>query len=339
MSRLLARVSSASEGTPDLSRVNEDRCYFCGSNDDLYILVVDGASVRINTSTLDCFVGAFGADTTAASYAAQITRNTIARAISTEASPSPRSLLLAANAALRSNMEAVYGGLTSEAVLRAEPGLEVVREDPRMIRLVLPVCVATIAHLDLNIATLEFAQAGDTALFVRHADDTAIRVTGETMQGHDRIALRLAKDKQSIRADTHIAAIVRDEQVLSLNRRNGLFHNYVDESGRADRSIGVGVINGLPELAEYIQEGTLALNGVRAVLACSDGFVWPAVWDESEVEKESRLLHMWQSIEREGLAGYIQALRALEKHDEQFDTYPRFKLHDDASAVYVELHP
>lgn len=341
MGTFLSALSAVSQGTPEANRINEDACYFSGTHGELYLAVIDGASVRVNTSTLERAITTASEGATAASYAARLTRDTIASGIASSmrnsAQPTPASLLLAANAALRAQVETIFGGITSDAVLAVEPHVAILREDPRLIRLLLPVCVATVVHLDLAASELHYAHAGDTALLVQRTDGSVAHVTGDNMEAHDRTALRAAKRKQQADTSLHIADLLDDEEVASLNRENGLYHNYVDELGKPDATIGVGVIDGLPELGEYIQQGTLNLSDIRGVLACSDGFLWPAVWDESKAEQTARLQQMWETVAHDGLGGYVRRLRALEEQDRQLDRYPRFKLHDDATAIHVEL--
>ncbi len=46
---------------------------------------------------------------------------------------------------------------------------------------------------------------------------------------------------------------------------------------------------------------------------------------------------MWQLLADEGVGGYLNRLRAAKSEDAQLDTYPRFKVHDDATGIYVEI--
>ena len=100
--------------------------------------------------------------------------------------------------------------------------------------------------------------------------------TGDQMGSHDAEALKLARRIQAERGAAHLADVLDDPRVLEFNWRNGLYHNYVDVDGHVDRSMGVGIINGLPQLEAYLQQETLGLTDVCGVLVCSDGFPWPA---------------------------------------------------------------
>lgn len=336
MSRLLASVSSISQGSPGATRINEDACYFSGTGDELYLLVADGASVRVSTATLDRFLAQRASGQTAASYAARLTRDVAAQLISSGSRPSPASLLLAANAALRATVEEVFGGITGDAFRESAPDLHVLHDDHRLLRLALPICVASAVRIDLDAATLHFAQAGDTDLFACRADGAVTRVAGGSRE-RDHIALGIAREQQQASPGSHFADFLRDAATLERNRYNGIYHNYVDANGAIDRTVGVGVINGLPQLAAYIEQGTLDLGDVRGVLVCSDGFIWPSPWDETPSQAEVRLRGMGQLLADEGVGGYLRRLRAAEREDAQLDRYPRFKVHDDATAIYVEL--
>ncbi len=255
MPRLLASVSSVSQGSPNSTRLNEDTCYFSGTSDELYLLVADGASVRANTVVLDRFLKDRGDDQTAASYAARLTRDVAAGLVGSGSHPTPESLLLAANTALGARVKEIFGGLTSDVFQKTAPDLRPLDDDPRLIRLALPVCVATAARIDLNAATLQFAQAGDTALFICHADGAVSRIAGDNMEQHDLSAIGIARAKQQANPGSHFSDFLLDAETLDRNRYNGIYHNYVDANGKIDRTVGVGVINGLPQLADTWSRG------------------------------------------------------------------------------------
>lgn len=336
MPRLLTNIASASQGTPDATRINEDACYFGGTGDERYLLVADGASVRASTAALERFLAERAIGQTAASYAARLTRDVAAQLIGSGSHPSPEALLLAANAALRTMVEEIYGGITGDAFRESAPDLHLLDDDPRLLRLALPVCVATAVRIDLDAATLQFAQAGDTALFIRRENGVVSCVAGPS-ERRDRIALGSAWEQQQAHPGSHVADFLQDGETRERNRYNGIYHNYVDANGNIDHSVGVGVINGLPQLAEYIEQGSLDLADVCGVLVCSDGFIWPSPWEETPSQAEERVQRMWQLLANEGVGGYLRRLRAVEREDVQLDSYPRFKVHDDATAIYVEL--
>ncbi|MCA9910828.1 MAG: hypothetical protein KC519_19365, partial [Anaerolineae bacterium] len=89
----------------------------------------------------------------------------------------------------------------------------------------------------------------------------------------------------------------------------------------------------------YIEEGTAALDNVAAVVLMSDGAMLPALWDEVTDGEADRLQMMGKLICERGLLNYIDHVRTLEREDASLNRFPRFKIHDDATAIQVELGP
>jgi len=309
----------------------------CGEQ-NAHVLVADGAWQRIQTTRhLQPLLDRYGNETTPGRYAALVTRDTtLMHAVQHPSSPL-REALLAANHQLRAQLATVWGALSTGAVLEREPDLTPLRDDPRLLRLILPVCVATLARIDLIGQTLDFAHCGDTALYVYYRDGRVEQLTDDQMQQHDERALERALQLQKEQGAANLIDTLFDERVTAVNREHGIYHNYEDAFGKPDTTVGVGTINGLPQLAAYIQEGRWSLDGVDAVLICSDGFSLPAPFRENRADTTTRLERMRARIEQNGLAGYIQELRTVERADETRDRYPRFGLHDDATAVYVRF--
>ncbi len=321
------------EAAPIPNRANEDAYHVSHDANAVLIAVADGASQRLKTNSLLPLLKNEDKHVTLAGYAARLTTRTIANHRYWQ----PVDMLLAANFMLRQQLMRVWDDVTASAVLHHEPALQLLREDPRYVRLALPVCVVTVARIDLMTRTLHYAHAGDTALLVFYDDGRVISVTGDQIGPHDAQALSLARQILQESEMEHFSEVVRNHRVVEANRRNGIYHNFVDEKGNPDIKRGVGVINGLPQLSAYIQQGELSLEGVSGVLVCSDGFLWPAKWGETRDEMVNRLQSMRQLIELHGIDGYYRALRDEEKADATFDTYPRFKQHDDATGVYAKI--
>ena len=80
------------------------------------------------------------------------------------------------------------------------------------------------------------------------------------------------------------------------------------------------------------QRWVCARADVRSLLLMSDGFYRLvdtfAVYDD---------LSLFDAVERRGLAPLLDALRAIEVADADCVRHPRFKTHDDATALWLEL--
>jgi serine/threonine protein phosphatase PrpC len=342
MIQQLQRLSAINQGAPNLDpdRVNEDTILYIGNGNLLYLIVIDGASQRLKASRIAALgKQKYGKNTTGASYAANLTRDTIAKAIVDQFGVEPDKLLLAANDTLRVEITKLYGAYSAEAILQQEPTLSELRDDPRLVRLALPVCVATIALIDFQSNNMRWAHAGDTALFLFHNGGRIEKITNDPMEQHDQSALKIAKQLQDLHQYKHFAEVIGLDEVTTANKNNGLYHNYVEQNGEANYELGVAVVNGLPELSHYIQKGNIdSLTEIQSILLCTDGFMWPAKWQESKADTDIRLQLMIDYIKDGSLSNYLERLRKEEEEDSERDNYPRFKVHDDAAALYLELN-
>lgn len=330
------RINTIQSAKPD--RASEDTFFTSTNGDYIVALVADGAPQRVHTThKLRLLLDRYGEGTTPGRCAALITRDVTSQTLSAGLNVSLTDAVLAANAHLRAGLEDIYGSLTADAVYQHEPELHLLLDDPRLLRLILPVCCVTVTRVDLQAGRLEYAHGGDTALFLFYRDGGVVRATRDQMVQHDGRAVQAAQAIQAETGAAHLADVVMDERVREINIANGIYHNYEDESGKADAAVGVGVINGLPMLAAYLETGSVPAADLSGFLVCSDGFPLhsPANADTSaEVE---HMQSMRKTIEAKGLAGYLADLRAAEYADAGLDAYPRLGQHDDATAVYVEF--
>ncbi len=327
------KTSIISESANMPGRLNEDACCLHLEAERALAVVADGAAQRLPTTRTEMLFGEHLGGARFASYLTCAVAGDLWH-------QHPVDILLTANQTLNQRLSEVYGEVSATAFGQAEPELaEAFKDDDRLLRLALPACVATAVRVDMPAQALDFAHAGDTTLLIFYANGDIREPTVDQAGDHDNRALYVARTLQAEQNLPHFEDALPHENVQAANRKNGIYHNYVDSSGATKLELGIGVINGLPELADYLQHERLSLEGVAAILVCSDGFLWPSRWGESETEKAERYQHMRQQIEQTGLSAYVQALRAIETEDSTRDLYPRFKIHDDATAIYMEFSP
>lgn len=317
-------------------RINEDTYYFRETGSRVFMLVADGATPRMELRRFNEYLATLaGHSGTSARYAANLIREVA------QGNPqlTPREVLLQANEKLRAALEQVYGALDADRIGVAEPQLrEWLAKDVRFLRLALPAAVATVVRLNLESRTLEYAHAGDTGLFLIARDGHVSRVTSDRMNQHDNTALAIGQIARTER-DVALAEVIHDPAVVILNQENALYHNFVAKDGTINREIGVGTVDGLELLDRYIEEGTESLDDVASVILMSDGAMMPALWDEVTDGEEDRLQLMGKLIRERGLLNYIDQVRTLEREDASLNRFPRFKIHDDATAIQVEPGP
>ena len=317
--------------------LTEDTYFALNNGRSVTLMIGDGAPQRLKTTTsLLPLLNAYGEGTAPGRYAALLARDTVAELAVTAPDTPVAEMALEANRRLSAKLKQVYGELTVEAVLAQEPDLTELRDDPRFLRWVLPVSCITIARLDLLTGRLEYAHGADTALLAFYKDGRTVQVTPDQMGPHDdKMRREMGRIMAEVGQNTLETLRPHFEPAFTTNRYNGIFHNYVDEQGRTDPSVGVGVINGLPQLESYLVTGALDANELDALLLCSDGFLWPSVLDETPAQMDARLAFMRQLIGEHGLEGYLKLLREEEVSDADGSKYLRFGVHDDSTAIVV----
>lgn len=327
------------QGSPDQpKRYNED-AFIAYQRDDgqpRYVLAaIDGATSLLNFVQLRHYLDTQRNGITPAGLAASVTRDAILAQLGAMASNDdvdPRQLILHANQTLRDLlMEVAPDIFDAERIKAVQPESAPLLDDPRKIRLFLPAAVLTLATIDTAVNVLRFAHAGDTALLVCYDDG---RVDVPTYEPRMNYESALVNASQAVlQGKGSIVDALNDPMIRALDRDHRIYHNYVDTDGTTVPARGIGVVNGLPELAGYIRTGLLMLEGVAAVVVISDGFLWPTGLHETAHERQQRFERMWARLRQEGVRGYLHALRAEERADVTREKYPRFKIHDDATAV------
>jgi hypothetical protein len=311
----MTRIETYCAGTPSGDRLNEDTYFLAEDGHFLLAAVMDGVTDRLKSDALRInFETHFRGEVNGSRYAALVVRESLMTSYWYYATTTPSDLLLDANAALRSRLESVYGRLNAADIYQREPALAPYQDDPRYFRLILPATVATIARINVESNALEYAHLGDTELLLFYKDGRAERAIVPQRPN-------AAQGAPDVIQET-------DPQVAKF-KQYGFKHNYTDTYGQTDPSIGVGVVNGMIEARDYLITGRINLMDVVGVVVCSDGFMWPQLDCDCD--------HMRQLIEAEGLRGYVIHLRAEEASDPERERYPRPKVHDDATAIYIQL--
>lgn len=94
-----------------------------------------------------------------------------------------------------------------------------------------------------------------------------------------------------------------------------------------------GSLNGDKRAERFMRTATVNLNGVRHILLLSDGMYLPKSDPDAEED--------WERIARlyaeGGLEKILDEVRELEDSDPDLIKYPRYKLHDDASGIAIDL--
>lgn len=188
----------------------------------------------------------------------------------------------------------------------------------------LPTSTATIAKINFLENRLDISHVGDSFAAVLCEDGTTELLTDNLHRPHDvkvlELVQQIAKEKaitpREARADPRIRAAIMEMFQTTRNRADGT---------------GEGMVNGDPNMDQYIYVRSLPLAGVRAILLGSDGLVPPDM-DESQ-EDDRRVL--FDIVCREGIEALIELTRNTEDDDPDF-WHLRFKHADDATGILLQ---
>jgi len=333
----LANIEILSTPAPVPNRVNEDAWLVLETWEPSGFVIaaaIDGAGERLPLPPLKA---ALERRLTPAAFAASCVRSSLMSQFSTQPHLPLRTALLAANEALRRAVADTIGSISPRHILALAgmpPG-----SDPRRVRLALPACVVTLVRLDYTNQQLEYAHAGDTSLLEIRCNGHVVPHTPDQMGPYDEAALRLAAHLRQARNLSHISDAVGLPEVREMNVENGLRHNYVDAQGHTHPGEGCGVLNGLPELKDYLACGKLTIDPKQTEGICllTDGLELLAPLDETDAEADVRLQRMGSLLKTQGIRGLFDATQHMAEKDVYYNQYPRMKAQDDATGVFLRL--
>jgi hypothetical protein len=150
------------------------------------------------------------------------------------------------------------------------------------------------------------------------------------MGAYDTAALNLAVNLRKAGNLPHLIDAINLPDVRQLN----------NEKGQTQPGHGCGVIDGLPELVDYIETGTLQIDPQQTEGFCllSDGMELLAPLGESPAQTEARLQKTGQILKTVGISGLFKAIQQMAQSDPDFDQYPRMKFLDDSTGVYLRFN-
>ena len=164
------------------------------------------------------------------------------------------------------------------------------------------------------------AALGDCRVLVQRRDGRVVALGGGALSALDATAVAALQKHQ------------RDHGVGLEAARNALLPLIREHRAKMNQPDGYWVLTGNPEAAEHLEELAMPLEHVQAVLLTTDGFY--RLVDTFGEHTDETLV---SQAHRQGLAALYAQVRALETLDPEGLAHPRFKRHDDATAVLLQV--
>jgi len=172
----------------------------------------------------------------------------------------------------------------------------------------------TVAAVQIRNDSVDLVQCGDTLIIV------------EDKGGTVTVPLRYDDADQPIMQKWRCLA---NQNCTNIRER-------VDEDVialRRDANKTYGVLNGDPSVRNFLKIDKISRSAVASILILSDGSFIPK---EDPATEENWAEHV-QLCKEVGLKGLLQKVRDMEKSDPCSIRYPRYKLHDDATGIFIQL--
>lgn len=174
---------------------------------------------------------------------------------------------------------------------------------------------------------------GTTAAVVRIRDSKA-----ELLQIGDSIILIIYKDGHTdvpLGYHDHDLEVMRKWRRLADSGAKGIRDIVADDvvELRKSANSAYGMLNGDQKATEFIKTTTIDLADVAAIILLTDGMYIP----KEDPEADEDWNNYAELYKQGGLDGIYSTVRKIEKTDPELTKYPRYKLHDDASGVAIDI--
>jgi serine/threonine protein phosphatase PrpC len=172
----------------------------------------------------------------------------------------------------------------------------------------------TAAVVKIEVNSAELLAVGDSVIVVMKKDGRAEAPLGYF--DHDLKIMRRWR-KLADTGATNIREIVAN-QVINL---------------RESANKAYGMLNGDKKVKDFIRVTSINLDDVDTILLLTDGMYIP----KADPDLEENWNHYARLYREGGLSKIYNTVRQIEESDPNLIKYPRYKFHDDASGVAIDL--
>jgi hypothetical protein len=167
---------------------------------------------------------------------------------------------------------------------------------------------------------LELFNLGDCTTLVRGRQGRLQKLGASAVRELDRQAIERLQNELAAGVEPHAARLARIRPVLLANRAH------------RNRLAGYDVLDVTTSCFGRFERLACLRGATRDVLLMSDGFY--RLVDTFARYDDVALI---DAVERRGLDALLEELRELESADPECTAHPRFKRHDDATALWVAI--
>ncbi|KIL41643.1 hypothetical protein SD70_05855 [Gordoniibacillus kamchatkensis] len=179
---------------------------------------------------------------------------------------------------------------------------------------------SALALIRIHEHYIDYAQVGDCMIAAVYADGTVRAVSRDQVAHIDYMAKRVWEDgiKNGVENREQLWELVKPTILANKSKMNTL-HGY-------------SVLSGELELDDLIEYGRINRIQLQSLLLVTDGLFLPK---ESISPATDSVQEIVPLVSEMTLQGYVDWLFAIEAKDKECRKYPRFKISDDKTGIWI----
>ena len=196
--------------------------------------------------------------------------------------------------------------------------------DPNDVNTV-PTSTATIVLIDSDTDSVSIQHVSDSFCLIKMHEAVASLVTPDPLQALEE------------RIYSKIRDIALSEGISNREARNNpeikqTLLKELQNTHNAASGNGAGVVNGDPQMDQYIFYSQFKLSSLQALLVGTDGLPAP----QNPLSSVTNIEKLFELMEVGGLRNAIAYKKQCEDHDPEWES-PRWKHSDDATGIYLRF--
>lgn len=181
---------------------------------------------------------------------------------------------------------------------------------------------SALALIRIREHSVDYAQVGDCMIAAKY-DDGSVRTISRDQVEH------IDQQSKKIWQDGIQCGITSREQLWSMVKPVIL-----QNKSKMNTLEGYSVMSGEPEAAELVEFGTINRIRLNSLLLVTDGLFLPK---EAGSQPSNDIDNLVAQLENRTLAAYTDWLLNLEYEDKECQRYPRFKISDDKTGIWIQF--
>lgn len=181
---------------------------------------------------------------------------------------------------------------------------------------------SSLALIRVREHSIDYVQAGDCMIAAKYEDGTVRTISRDQVDHIDQQSKKIWQDgiQSGITSREQLWSMVKPVIMQNKSKMNTLE--------------GYSVLSGEPAAAELLEYGTINRIRLRSLLLVTDGLFLPK---EAEAEPADDFASLVAMVEKQTLASYTDWLTRLEQDDKECRKYPRFKISDDKTGIWIQF--